>query len=333
MIESILIISHQWFSELSSLWEEFVAAWDKVSIDALFSAGIAIFVFTAGWIVSFLYEKRKESKRLRQRLRFLKGSLESTISAMRKQASNYKKLSIGLKDMKKRIFSLKTNSNLSLAFYSPQLIEDTHRFLEQYEPRSFDVVKILSGAVNGIENQLEISKVNHLSFSEKANKNEEEWVNATNEIFRFNGRLKTRIENSDEDPTFFIEFNDIILPWLETRDDIDIENTYVNLIEPLRDYCNDALPHQDARIVLPYLHQAKYSYENIVSNRELYSNLFEKHEEKLHAFITKIENTLEIFEENLKSFRWIRKYFNRSESKIHLLDDGRKSKETTSIKS
>ncbi|WP_409028948.1 hypothetical protein [Gracilimonas sediminicola] len=316
-MDSILNI----FNGISSLWEAFVEAWDKVSTDALFSAGIAIFVFTAGWIISFLYDKRKESKRLKQRIRFLKGSLESMLHAMSKQASYYKKMSDDLKDLKKRHFSLKTNSNLSLAFYSPQLIEDSHRFLEQYEPRSFDVMKTLSGAINGIEVQLENAKANHLNFSKNANKNEEEWVNATDEIFRFSDDLKTRIENTGGDEAFLMGFNEIISKWYLEKDDLDTEKTYENLIKPLKEYCIEALPHQDARVVLPHIRRANYSYENIVSNRKLYSKVFSNHAKRLNRFIERIEKVLKIFEENLTKFRWITKHVNKSESKIHLLDN------------
>lgn len=299
----------------------------------MFSAGIAIFVFVLGWIISFLYEKRKESKRLKQRIQFLKGSLKSTLDAMRKQASYYKNLSEDLQDLEKRHFSLKKSTNLSLAFYSPQLIEDTHRFLEQYEPRSFDVMKTLSGAINGIEIQLDNAKVNHLSFNKYANKNEEEWVNATDKIFRFNDDLRTRIDNTGEDESFFSGFNSIIATWYHDNNDLDTEKTLNHLILPLKDYCLEALPHQDARVVLPHIRRAEYSFENIVNNRKIYSGVFENHEAKLLGFVEKIENLLEIFEENLKSIRRVRKFFYRSESKIHLLDADNESEETKSASS
>lgn len=285
----------------------------------LFSIDNALVIFILGWIATIVSERIKESKRLRQRIRFLKGSLESTIHAMRKQGSFYKKLSDELKDMEEREFRLKINSNLSLSFYSTQLIEDTHRYLEQYEPRSFDVMKTLSGAINGIEVQLENAKTNHLKLENKANKNEEEWVNTTSEIFRFNDRLRTRIENTGEDEAFFSGFNNIIAEWLKDRNDGDIEYTYESLIVPLKEYCNEVLPHQDARVVLPYLNQAQNSYENIVRLRKLYVDIFANHAKQMTNYISKIENVLEIIDENMSKFRWISKHFNKSKSKIHLL--------------
>ena len=328
-MKSYALILHHLTEWVSTNWGKFLDSWDKVSIDALFSAGMAILVFVLGWLISLLYEKKKESKRLTQRIRFLRGSLQSLLPIIDGQSANYKQLSEDLKENKSGIYSLEFKTNLNFTFFSSQLVEDSHRFLEQYESKSFEVIKVLSGAINGIETQREHAKHNHLSFSKSINRNGEHWVNAIGEVFRFNDRTRTIVEDSGEHEEFFNEFNEIISSWLVVRDDSNIEGTYDRLIAPLREYCLSILPNQQARNVLPYLHQSKYAYENIRSTHQIYSERFEGHGKQLDVFKTSIESVIAIIDENLQSFRSLRKFISRRKSKIHLLNAENVSEETT----
>jgi len=292
----------------------------NASDDTKVAVFVSVTIFTIGWLITILRENRKETKRLKQRVKFLKGSLETRINAIEKQSKAFEELATELNDLKKRNFNLNIVSSLNFTFYSPNLIEDVHKFLEKHENLSFEVINKLSGSINSIEVQIEHIKSNYNNFVRNAEKHELQWNNATNQIFRFNDDLIEEFYKTDEEDSFFDGFNSIIADWVEERDDLDTVHMFEALVTPLRNFCLDNLPDNRARKILPYLHEAAHSYENMKENRGRYSDIYSKDSDQIDTYKETLEITCKILTENLSRFRPITKHFNKSESKVLLLE-------------
>ena len=304
-----------------SMWNSIADYFSDLNPDTVFSVLVSIGIFSLGWLITVYYEYRKEQKRLKQRAKYLVGSLEETLQSIESQAEKFEELSEELKDIRKRNYVFNKVTDMSFAFYSQNVIEDIHKVLEKHEPKSFEIIKKLSGAVNGINSQMEHAIINHNNFSTNAYRNELSWVDATDKIFRFYDELLGKVEVDEEkNDAFFKGFDTILLKWVENRDDADTTKTYNELITPLKELSLTSLPHKEARKVLPYLHQAAYTYENLIGNREKYSSIFAKDAEQIRDNKKKLKLAISILEDNLDSFRWIKKHFDKSDSKSKLLE-------------
>ncbi|MCW9705230.1 hypothetical protein [Fodinibius salsisoli] len=305
--EWLIISAQTYFSDLSS--------------DTVFSVLVSIGIFSLGWFLTVFYEYRKEQKRLKQRGNYLIGALDETLKSIEKQAEEFEELSKQLKDISKRNYVFNKVTEMSFAFYSQNIIEDVHKILEKHEPKSFEIIKKLSGAVNGINSQMEHAIINHNNFSTNAYRNELSWVESTDKIFRFYDELLGKVEEDEsKKDDFFTAFDAILLKWVNNRDDADTTKTYKELILPLKELSLKSIPHKEARKVLPYLHQATYTYENLIANREKYSDIFGNDAIQIRDNKKKIELTISIINDNLESFRWIKKYFNKADAKVELLE-------------
>ena len=308
-----------------SMWNSIADYFSDLNPDTVFSVLVSIGIFSLGWLLTVLYEKRKETKRLKERVRFLRGSLESRIKAIEKQSKAFSDLATELKDLKKRNFNLNIVTSLSFKFFSTNLLEDVHKFLERHEERSFFITKELSGAINSIEVQIEHIKSNYNNFVRNAEKHELQWNQATNQVFRFNDQLIKEFYNSDEKDDFFNDFNTIIAEWVKERDDLDTEHMFSKLVKPLREFCLNNLPDHRARKILPYLHEATFAYENMKENRDRYSEIYSRDSEQIDTYKATLEAVCEILAQNLTRFRPITKRLYKAESKALLLEKDQKS--------
>ncbi len=299
----------------SNWFEKFEIVIDKLSVDAIFSALLASLIFVLGWIIQIIVEKRKEKKRLKQRTSFLRESISSNIPLLEKQSDKFENLSRELDDLSKRNFSLEIVTDLSFAFYSPNIIEDFHSFIEKNENESYKVIKELSGSINGVIKQQEHLKSNYSDFRDHSSYNEKEWNDYVNQIFRLNDELISEYYEEGEEDDFFKKFNDIIYEWLQERDDANTTHIFNSLINPLRDHCQENLPDARARKILPYLHGATHAYENIVDNRKLYQKVFNRDSKQLIKYKSRLESVVETIDENLRPFRWLTKRFKRTRPK------------------
>lgn len=300
----------------------------NISDDTIFSVLVSIGIFSLGWFITWYAEKRKERKRLKERANFLTGSINERLKAVESQAEKFEELSEDLKDISKRNYVFNKVTGLSLAFYAQNIVEDIHKVLERHESKSFKIVKELSGAINGINSQLEHAKINFNNFSTNAYRNETSWADATDKIFRFYDELLGKVEEEeDKNDDFFKEFDRILLEWVQIRDDRNTTKTYENLIAPLRKLSFDSLPHKEARKVLPYLHQAVYAYENLIDNRDRYAKIFAKDAKQIRDYGSKLSLVTDIIDENLKWHRKLSKHFNKQDSIVAKLVDPQSKKD------
>lgn len=249
----------------------------QLSIDALFSALIASIIFVIGWVIQIWVENFKENKRLIQRAKYLLQYLVYLHKPLTSQSKAYLKLSKSILDFKVNSFSLEKNTKVNFHFFSPNLVEDLHLFLEKRIENSFETVKNLSSSINSIQVQQYNAEHNYTNLVSSLDKNELYWNNSINSVLRIHDSLLEDMRSKKENPDeFIVGMAKIVHDWAQQKNDADTMHVFENLVKPLRNFCLDNNEDQRAIKLLPKLHEAVYSFENITEIRNRYHKLFKK---------------------------------------------------------
>ena len=312
-----------------SLWNRIMEYFSGLDPNTVFSVLVSVGIFSLGWFLTVVYESVKERNRLKERARFLRGSIETILGSIERQQQEYSELSQEMLDLKKRFFHLTIATYLNFKFYSPNLIQDVHRFLQKHQSGSFQIIKSLNGTINGLEVQVDHSKENISKFSGNAKELEREWVSSLDLVFRYYDKLAEAIRGGLEVDEFRQGFSEILQKWAEDRDDQDTKYTFDKLVAPLLKLCEIHVPHIDAWAILPAVSQARYTYDNIVTNRKRYSELFSHDAEQIDKYKGTLSIILDLIDENLRWHRPILKFSNKDKSSFQrLLLNEKKNKES-----
>lgn len=252
---------------------------------------LAIVILITGWIFTLVYDYYTEKSRLKERSEYFVKSVESILAEILTQADKYEEVTEDISDINNTRYKLKTVTGLNFHFYQPNIVEDIHSYLSKSKDNAHTIIKDITSSINGIKVQLQNFKHNFTQFRELQSENYKNWHSEVSSLLNEYDKLFEEDVENGEITKEVGNIRELIGKYLEQNNE-SVEFTTKNLIIPIKNYCDEA---GNIRLIniKRFAHGAINFFENMESNIEHYTELFEKDAEQAREHHGKLSTSVE----------------------------------------
>ena len=273
-----------------------------LSYDAIMSAFIAFVIVGLSYLASKGLENYKEKKRLERIEAYFWTIIENIIEPINIQIKLFRKTAADLENKEHKDFVYFETPDLNIKNFESIYPHDLHNiFLSKRKIKLTERTKHFSNILNVLEFvklQKASLKQNFSEFFSDFRRYENSWQKNGEAIFRFFDNFifhnKSKDIPASKDP-FLKNMDQIINKWSKLENSKNFYVAFDNLIKPVRLLCKEYPIDPRANIILPYLVEAEYAFNNIVNVKSIYYNLFSSEADKLKQrleLLTKSINVL-----------------------------------------
>lgn len=259
-----------------------------ISFDAIMSAVIALVIVGLSYLASKGIENYKENQRLKRIEAYFWTLIENIIEPINTQIKLFRKTASDLTSKEMKNFVYFETPDLNIKNFESIIPQDLHTiFLSKKKIKLSERTKHFSNILSVLEfvkSQKASLKQNFMEFFTDFRKYEDSWQKNGEAIFRYfdNFVFINKSENirPSIDP-FLKNMDQIINKWSKLDKSKNFYVAFENLIKPLRELCKEYPIDPRANVILPFLVEADYAFNNIDNVKLIYHNLFSAEADKL----------------------------------------------------
>lgn len=252
-----------------------------ISIDALLSAFIAIFVFVVGFLLNKIYENYKEKKRLLGIESFFWTVVDSFLEPINYQLKIYREIATKINDKFQKDFIYFENPYLNIPIYKTINPTDLHKiFLSKKNYSLKDRMQHFNTIIKSldyIESQKISLKDNFMQFFREFRIYEKDWQTNIAAIMNYYESFLSHNKSKGIHPSqdAFLKKMDSLQFTCSTKEKFpDPSVVYEYLIKELLLLCKQFQEDSRVNLLKPYLIGAEYAYNNMANVRNIFYNLF-----------------------------------------------------------
>jgi len=273
-----------------------------ISIDAIMSAIIALVVIGLSYLASKGLENFKERKRLKQIEAYFWTLIDNISEPIQTQIKLYSKTAEELDEKDHKDFVYFETPDLNLHIFATISPKDLHTiFLSKKKLKLGERTKHFTKIINTIEfikSQKISMKQNFVEFFSDFRKYEDSWQKNGEAVFRyFDNFLHYNKSNNilPSQDAFMKKMDSIISSWSKLEKSKNFYVAYDNLIKPLRNLCIEFPIDPCSNMILPFLVEADYAFNNIDNVKAIYKKLFSYEAKNLEKRYGHLKESVEVF--------------------------------------
>ena len=250
-------------------------------VSALIAAAVAIIVLIAGYLLNKRHENDKEKNRLQELEKYFFILLNSLIKPIEKQIEIYRSLATQIASREHQDFVFRESHELFLDNIQNISNLDLYKIFITKKQAAHDEKAThfndIFDAIEFIRLQKERTKKNFTQFVNEYGEYEKQWNSDADSILRYFDAFRSYNESHGIPPSkdaFLADLDKITYKWSQTE---NCENMHIAkevLVDPIKQHCQKSISDQRSVVLLPVIVEANYAFNNLVSLKETYSELF-----------------------------------------------------------